>query len=183
MQDLTEALSASELTDVGSSEYNRIVQFLFKEALLLDNDRFEEWHATLAPDLTYVAPIRVTRARGDKIADVSDKSFHYLDDYKSMTTRVHRLTRTSSAWSDDPPIRYRRLVSNILVQETEKKNEFSVTSYLVVARNRFEWHEYKWITAQRNDILRKSPDGFQLAKREIILDMSVLGTPGLAVFL
>ena len=39
------------------------------------------------------------------------------------------------------------------------------------------------ITAERRDVWRETDDGFLLAKREIIVDQSVLGMSNLAVFL
>jgi hypothetical protein len=70
-----------------------------------------------------------------------------------------------------------------MVGECEKSDELHARSYLQVARSRFEWPNYQWITAERNDILRKQGDGFVIARREILVDLAVLGTPNLALFL
>ena len=88
-----------------------------------------------------------------------------------------------SAWAEDPPSRTRRLVTNVLVEETDKPQEYSVRSYLLVTRSRFNFDEYDLISAERRDILRADGEGFKLAKREILLDQAVLGTPNLAIFL
>ena len=97
--------------------------------------------------------------------------------------RIVRLTGTKSAWAEDPPSRTRRLVTNVLVEETDKPQEYSVRSYLLVTRSRFNFDEYDLISAERRDILRSDGEGFKLAKREILLDQAVLGTPNLAIFL
>ncbi|MCO2636582.1 aromatic-ring-hydroxylating dioxygenase subunit beta, partial [Pseudomonas aeruginosa] len=79
--------------------------------------------------------------------------------------------------------RTRRLVTNVFVEETEKGDEFVVTSYLLLTRNRFKDHHVDIISGERRDVLRLTEDGFKLARREVILDQAVLGTPNLAVFL
>ena len=52
-----------------------------------------------------------------------------------------------------------------------------------MTRSRFNFDEYDLISAERRDILRADGEGFKLAKREILLDQAVLGTPNLAIFL
>ena len=74
-------------------------------------------------------------------------------------------------------------MTNVLVEETDKPQEYSVRSYLLVTRSRFNFDEYDLISAERRDILRADGEGFKLAKREILLDQAVLGTPNLAIFL
>jgi 3-phenylpropionate/cinnamic acid dioxygenase small subunit len=169
---------------IGSETYNRVVEFLYREAWLLDHDRFEEWLATLAQDLIYIAPVQVTRSRDSGGRSLTGRTnYHYYDDYKVMAARIRRLVNTTSAWSDDPPIRIRRVIANVMVAETEADNELHVRSYLQLARNRFEAPNHQWITAERNDILRREGDSFLVARREILLDTAVLGTPNLAFFL
>jgi 3-phenylpropionate/cinnamic acid dioxygenase small subunit len=97
--------------------------------------------------------------------------------------RIMRLTGTKSAWAEDPPSRTRRLVTNVRVSRTAKPNELSVTSYLLVTRSRFNFSEYDLISAERRDLLREDGESFKLARREIIVDQAVLGTPNLAIFL
>lgn len=169
---------------ISSPVYNEVVAFLYREAWLLDHDLFNEWLQTLAQDLVYTAPVQVTRARGDQRKSLTGRiGYHYHDTYQTMAVRIRRILGTTSAWSDDPPVRCRRFVSNIVAGELERPGEYHVRSYLQVARNRFEWPTYQWITAERNDLLRKAGDSFQLARREILVDVSVLGTPNLGLFL
>jgi 3-phenylpropionate/cinnamic acid dioxygenase small subunit len=108
---------------------------------------------------------------------------HFHDDWRSMMGRVMRLTGTKSAWAEDPPSRTRRLVTNVRVNETEKADEFAVVSYLLVTRSRFNFDEFDLISCERHDLLRRDGESFKLARREILLDQAVLGTPNLAIFL
>jgi 3-phenylpropionate/cinnamic acid dioxygenase small subunit len=108
---------------------------------------------------------------------------HFDDDYSSIMGRLQRLG-TKSAWAEDPPSRTRRLVTNVRVWETSKPNEFETESYLLLSRSRYEHYQLQVLSCVRHDLLRRSgPGAFKLARREIIVDQSVLGMANLAVFL
>jgi 3-phenylpropionate/cinnamic acid dioxygenase small subunit len=173
----------SERLPVGSALYNRIVEFLYEEAALLDQIRLQEWGARLAPDLIYTAPLRETRPMDQQNSSFVRTVQHFHDDWRSVMGRIMRLTGTKSAWAEDPPSRTRRLVTNVMAAKTAKADEFSVTSYLLVTRSRFNSPEYDLISAERRDILRQDGDSFKLARREIIVDQAVIGTPNFAIFL
>lgn len=167
---------------VGSPVHNEVVQFLYDEARLLDQIRLKEWTALLAEDLVYAAPLRETRP-----THLQDESYvrtmqHFHDDYRSIMGRVMRLTG-KSAWAEDPPSRTRRLVTNVDVAQGDKSDEYLVRSYLLVTRSRFDFDEFDLISAERVDVLRRVGGSFKLARREILLDQAVLGTPNLAIFL
>lgn len=171
------------LVPIGSPVYNQILQFLYVEARLLDETRLKEWGDTLAQDLIYTAPLRETRPVSQQAASVVRTMQHYHDDWRSVMGRIVRLTGTKSAWAEDPPSRTRRLVTNVLVEATDKPGEYSVRSYLLVTRSRFNFDEFDLISAERRDVLRVDGESFKLARREILLDQAVLGTPNLAIFL
>jgi 3-phenylpropionate/cinnamic acid dioxygenase small subunit len=171
------------LVAIGSPVYNQILQFLYVEARLLDETRLKEWGDTLAQDLIYTAPLRETRPVSQQAASVVRTMQHYHDDWRSVMGRIVRLTGTKSAWAEDPPSRTRRLVTNVLVEATDKPDEYSVRSYLLVTRSRFNFDEFDLISAERRDVLRADGESFKLARREILLDQAVLGTPNLAIFL
>jgi 3-phenylpropionate/cinnamic acid dioxygenase small subunit len=173
----------SERVPIGSALYNRIVEFLYEEAALLDQIRLQEWGARLAPDLIYTAPLRETRPMDQQNSSFVRTVQHFHDDWRSVMGRIMRLTGTKSAWAEDPPSRTRRLITNVMVAETAKPDEFSVTSYLLVTRSRFNSPEYDLISAERRDVLRQDGESFKLARREIIVDQAVIGTPNFAIFL
>ncbi len=189
VQDKSAAPAAAEVAPkgkrvpIGSATYNQVVEYLYDEATMLDETRLRDWAATLAEDLVYGAPLRQTRSLVQQAASVIRTVQHYHDDYRSMMGRIMRLTGTKSAWAEDPPSRTRRLVTNVMVRETAKADEFEVVSYLLVMRSRFNFDEYDMISGERSDLLRRSGDTFKLARREILLDQAVLGTPNLAIFL
>lgn len=172
-----------ERVPLGSALYNRIVEFLYEEAALLDQIRLQEWGARLAPDLIYTAPLRETRPMDQLNSSFVRTVQHFHDDWRSVMGRIMRLTGTKSAWAEDPPSRTRRLITNVMVAKTAKRDEFSVTSYLLITRSRFNSPEYDLISAERRDVLRQDGESFKLARREIIVDQAVIGTPNFAIFL
>jgi 3-phenylpropionate/cinnamic acid dioxygenase small subunit len=172
-----------QMVPIGSPLYNRVLEFMYIEARLLDEIRLKEWAATLAEDLVYTAPLRETRPVSQLAASYVRTTHHFEDDWRSVMGRVMRLTGTKSAWAEDPPSRTRRLVTNVMVEQGDKPDELRVRSNLLVTRSRFNFDELDLISAERQDVLRLAGDSFKLARREILLDQAVLGTPNLAIFL
>lgn len=168
---------------VGSPAYNQIAEFLYEEAWLLDEIRLKDWVARLDIDLRYTCPVRQTRSLRQHSQSIVRTVMHFDETYASIRGRVGRITDTQSAWAEDPPSRTRRLVTNILVESTEEPDEFEVTSYLLCSRSRFEETTLLMLSCVRHDLLRRHGDSFKLARREIIVDQTVLGFPNLAIFL
>lgn len=176
-------MQPGQVWPIGSPLYNRVVEFLYVEARLLDEIRLKEWGATLAEDLVYTAPLRQTRPVSQQSESVVRSTQHYDDDWRSVMGRIMRLTATKSAWAEDPPSRTRRLVTNVWVEQGAKPDEYAVRSNLLVTRSRFNFDELDLISGERRDVLRLVDGQFKLARREILLDQAVLGTPNLAIFL
>jgi 3-phenylpropionate/cinnamic acid dioxygenase small subunit len=168
---------------IGSPIYNAVLEFLYEEALILDEIRLKDWVAILAEDLVYGAPLRQTRPLAQQEASVIRTMQHFHDDYRSILGRIMRLTGTKSAWAEDPPSRTRRFVTNVAVSLGDKPDEYVVRSNLLVTRSRFNFDEFDLISGERRDVLRKHGESFKLARREILLDQAVIGTPNLAIFL
>lgn len=168
---------------VGSPDYNAVLQFLYEEAAFLDWGRYQSWVDLLADDILYTAPIRLTKSIGEREDSVDRTMMHFDENYTTLVARVGRLTKGRSAWAEDPPSRTRRAVTNLLVRPAEKAGEFEAFSYLMLSRNRFDAAQLDWVTAERRDLIRRTDKGLKLARREIIVDQSVLGTPNFAIFL
>ena len=174
-------LTSRNRVPLGSELYNRLLETLYDEAAALDERRFDDWVAMLAKDLIYQAPIRITRTGPNRDRDVMRTMFHFDEDYNSMLMRTGRLQK--SAWAEDPPSRCRRFVTNVRMALSEINGEYEVVSYLYLERSRGDIPHNESLTAERRDVWRAGDGGFTLARREIIVDQSVLGMSNLAVFL
>jgi 3-phenylpropionate/cinnamic acid dioxygenase small subunit len=167
---------------VGEPEYNEVMDFLIEEARLLDIGMLDEWLELTAQDLSYTMPIRRTTMRHQGLG-FDESMAHFDDDRASMEFRIKRITRSGNAYADDPPSRTRRLVTNLRVHETASPKEFEVTSTLLLLRSRWDAPNFDFISCSREDLLRRSGDAFEIARRKILVDQASLGTPNLAVLL
>lgn len=157
-----------------------IQDFLVYEAELLDDRKFEDWLELFTDDVSYEAPIRVTR-RTPNPTVVDDISF-FDENLQSLTLRVRRL-RTDVAWAEDPPSHTRRFVTNIRVRPSANDDELDVRSSLMLFRSRGDMGAYDLIVGERFDVLRNVEGQLRIARRRIVLDQSSLGTKNLGVFL
>jgi 3-phenylpropionate/cinnamic acid dioxygenase small subunit len=107
---------------------------------------------------------------------------HFLDDRHTLELRVKRL-KTEHAWAEDPPSRTRRFISNVRIKSGESQDEVEVRSYLLLYRNRGNDSDADLISAERQDVWRRSADGWKLGKRLILIDQGILGTKNLGIFL
>lgn len=164
-----------------TATYARVVDFLYHEAEVLDERRHREWLALLAEDVAYRAPVRVTSPHSLADSTLPDMA-HFDEDRYSLTKRIERL-ETDFAWAEDPPSRTRRFVTNIRCFEGERAGEILARSNLLLFRSRGDVHAPDLVAATRTDVLREVHGALVLARRDILLDESVLRTQNLAVFL
>lgn len=157
-----------------------VQDFLVYEAELLDDRRFEEWLELFTDDVTYEAPIRVTRKTPNPT--VVDEISFFDENLHSLTLRVKRL-RTDVAWAEDPPSHTRRFVTNMRVRPTQNEEELDVRSSLMLFRSRGDMGAYDLIVGERFDLLRSVDSRLRIARRRIVLDQSSLSTKNLGVFL
>ncbi|MDO8314937.1 MAG: 3-phenylpropionate/cinnamic acid dioxygenase subunit beta [Rugosibacter sp.] len=160
-----------------------IEQTLYREARLLDQERYKEWVGMLTEDIHYHMPGIETRYRRDKTEQVHDltRMAFYNDDLEDLKKRLRRL-ETGTAWSEDPATRYTHMITNIEVVPTEKEDEVLVYSNFLAYRNRNE-KDQDTLIGNREDIWRKTAEGYKLAKRMIILKQNVLLSKNLNVYL
>ncbi|MFF0447507.1 3-phenylpropionate/cinnamic acid dioxygenase subunit beta [Streptomyces sp. NPDC004609] len=156
-------------------------QWLVDEAYLLDAQEYEEWLELLTEDIHYLMPVRVTTALGSGY-DTSPGMAHFDEDKYSLSRRVARFL-TEHAWTEDPPSRMRHYVTNVRTFATADPDHLVAESAVLLFRSRGDVNESALVSAGREDLLRRGPDGWLLARRTILTDESVLRMQNLAVFL
>lgn len=162
--------------------YYRVQQFLYLECRLLDEERYEEWLGLLTEDIHYWMPLVQARYRKDPKPRYDPHRMAYYDD--DLFTLRRRITRAlhPTAWAEDPPTRTVHHVSNIEVERTDNPDEYRVYSTFTCCRGRNEVEE-SVLHGRRVDLLRETPNGLRLARREIYITQSVLLSKNLNVFL
>jgi len=164
-----------------SDLHNTIYGWLVDEAYTLDEQRYEDWLKTLADDIHYIMPVRVTTALGTSFS--TSPGMAHLDENKySLSRRVARFL-TEHAWTEDPPSRLRHFLTNVRVYETDTPGEVLADSALLLFRSRGDVNEPAIVSAHREDVFRDVDGEYKLARRVIMVDESVLRTQNLAIFL
>lgn len=102
-------------------------EFVYQEAALLDQRRFEEWLGLYTDDAVYWLPQR----DGD---DPSRDIAIIYDDWQALRGRVVRL-RSGFAYSQEPPSKTCHLVGNVRVA-AENAGTMGVSSSLVIVEAR-----------------------------------------------
>lgn len=174
--------------------FRQVEQFAYREARLLDERRFREWLELFAEDIRYWMVQRTTRYPKNSKALVLADSKRYDDsdmpregglalfdeNLDTLQRRVARL-ETGLAWSEDPPSRTRRFISNIEVKSGETGSELLVHSNFLVYKNRAETEQDFFIGA-RKDVLRRLNGSFKIASRKMVLDQTVIMAKNISIF-
>lgn len=166
---------------VGMELHHAIVSHYSAEARMLQNQQYREWFDTvIAEDIHYWMPIFEQRFVRDRRPEPTPgDAAIYNDDYAELRQRVERLL-TGQVWMEDPPSRIRYFVTNVEAYKTAP-DEFEVFSNVLVHRNRRQSEVYVH-TLGREDKLRRTPDGFKVFRRKIILDARVVQDKNLYFF-
>jgi len=174
--------------------HREVEQFLYREARLLDERRFDEWLELLTDDVRYWMAGRSNRyPRHSKAIAILDAARYVEDDMtrddelaildedkQSLNGRVRRLD-TGMAWAEDPPSRTRHLVTNIEVEPGDAAHEVTVHSNFLAYRSRAETEQDFYVGA-RKDVLRRVAGAWKIAGRKIILDQNVLLAKNVSIF-
>lgn len=158
-----------------------IREFMSREALALDERRFRDWLGFLAEDITYDVPLRVVR---EDLAEweLSPDGRIFQDNKQTLEVRVRRL-ETDFAWAEQPPSRTRHYVTNVLVDPSEKTSEYEVTSNCLIYRSRGDSIEPNFISVFRKDLVRRTIDGYEIARRWAAIDQAVINAHNLSIFI
>lgn len=156
-------------------------EFLYREAELLDDRRFDEWLGLLTEDIHYWMPIRRTTQAKDVHLEFTKPGgmAFFDDDLGTLTLRVRRLS-VGRAWAEDPPSRTRHLITNLRVTGVAG-DEMTVRCNFQLYRTRLNSEEDSWI-GRREDVLRRVNGELKLARRNIFLEQTVILSQNLSSF-
>ncbi|MGI9284813.1 MAG: aromatic-ring-hydroxylating dioxygenase subunit beta [Pseudomonadales bacterium] len=169
-----------------------VEQFYFREARLLDERKYQQWLALVAEDVEYTLPNRHTvfvdpkKRDSEALLNVEQELSHGTDanfrseNYLTLSIRVMRAFKINS-WTDNPPARTSRFVSNVEVLPSETLDCLQVYSNILIAYIRHDSDNHMY-TARRSDILRRTEEDFLIAKREVLIDWNLVTGPSLGVF-
>jgi 3-phenylpropionate/cinnamic acid dioxygenase small subunit len=165
-----------------------IEDFYYHEADLLDERRFRCWLDLLADDISYFMPIRRNVKFGQHAARENTRQgegISWFDEDKwTLTKRVDQIL-TGVHYAEEPLSRITHMVSNVQIKaarpQIEGARELDVSSRFLVYQNRVEYETYSFV-GRRHDTLRLTDNGWKIARREILLEQSILLAKNLTTF-
>jgi p-cumate 2,3-dioxygenase beta subunit len=153
----------------------RIEDFLFAEADLLDNWRLNEWLALFDPEATGYFMPTTDLPDGDPGHDL----YLIADDMTKLRSRVDQLL-SGVTWAENPRSRTRRMISNVKIDGTDA-GIARIRANFVVYRLRFEKVD-AYIGEYRYKLKAKA-DGFAILERRVVLDLEALRPHGKVSFI
>lgn len=137
-----------------------IEEFLFHEAALLDERRFEDWLALFADDGVYWIP--ATPGQTDPVGEVSIA----YEDRTLLDVRVRRL-RHPSNFADQPEARTRRVIGNLTLAGSEDGAELIVRSNFTLVE--FQNDDQRLFAGEYVHTLREESAGYRIAFKRVNL--------------
>jgi benzoate/toluate 1,2-dioxygenase subunit beta len=147
-----------------------VADFLYLEARLADECRYDEWEALWADDGLYWIP-----AGGDDPDPERQLSFAY-DNRARIASRVRQL-RAGTHHTQVPPSRLRRLISNIELLDEAADVVTVGSNFLLTEYRRGELTLWSGRTVHK---LRPDGRGFKMAYKKVILVNNVGAIPTLS---
>ena len=165
-----------------------VAEFLFHEVELIDDRRYDEWLALLAEDLVYFMPQRINVKYGEHAARENTRAgtgiSWFEEDKWTLGKRVAQI-QTGVHYAEEPLSRVCHMLSNVRITaaapDMDDPAEVTVSSRFLVYQNRVEYENYTFI-GKRRDVLRRNGDSWLVARREILLDQTVLLAKNLSIF-
>jgi 3-phenylpropionate/cinnamic acid dioxygenase small subunit len=165
----------------------KVESFLYREAELLDERRYEEWLALLAEDVRYWMPMRRNVKVGELEREFTreGQDVNWFDEGKDTLTRRVQQILTGVHWAEEPLSRICHIVSNVQVLDVKpsaaEPSEVMVKSRFLIYRNRVET-ETDILVGKREDVLHQVDGTWKLRRRKIVLDQNVLLSKNLTFF-
>jgi 3-phenylpropionate/trans-cinnamate dioxygenase beta subunit len=170
------------LAPVPLALHHEITQFLYHEASLLDDWSFREWLDLLSEDISYTMRTMVNAQTRDRRRSVQPPTTWIFNDTKSQLERRIARLETGMAWAEEPPSRTRHLATNVQVMPAAHADEFDVRLNYILYRAQKERDETFYAGMRRDRVRRTdSRHGWQVCRREIVLDQVVLTSHNLSV--
>jgi 3-phenylpropionate/cinnamic acid dioxygenase small subunit len=155
-----------------------VLTFLFHEAALLDERRYEEWIDLLDDDFEYLVPTPLVR-EDPALASYDGRGWAASENKASFGLKLLRIT-SDHAWADRPAAFQRHHVSNV-VQQDDGGSELVVRSNVIVTRAR-QPAPFGVFSAQRVDRLRPDTDrGYRMVARTVYLDTDLATAAQLSI--
>ncbi|AXF25552.1 3-phenylpropionate dioxygenase [Burkholderia pyrrocinia] len=162
--------------------HHEITQFLYREAECLDAWRFRDWLELLSDDVRYTMRTTVNAQTRDRRKGVQPPTTWIFNDSNAQLERRIARLETGMAWAEEPPSRTRHLLANVRIEPADAPDEYDVQVNYLLYRSQKERDETFYVGARRDRVRRAgNVAGWQVCRREIVLDQAVLSSHNLSV--
>lgn len=138
---------------------HQIESFLYYEARLMDENRYDEWLSLWTEDALYWVP-----SNRDDVDPKRELSIIYVD-RKGLEERIEQMI-SGERWAQEPRSRMRRLISNI---ELEEGSDGLVTVYSNFNLTELRRGRQEAITGRTMHKLRPDGEGFKITQKKVML--------------
>ncbi|MGE0736523.1 MAG: aromatic-ring-hydroxylating dioxygenase subunit beta [Alphaproteobacteria bacterium] len=147
--------------NVTPEQQMEIERFIYQQAEMLDDKRWEEWIGLFTPDGKYWMPVTDQQTVADDMPNI------FYEDIDLMTVRMKRVNHPR-AWSQKPPHRTAHVVSGVIVESFDPKTGDAVV------RSKFYMTEFRrdvlrYFTGKYRHTLKKTPDGYRIKLQRVDL--------------
>ena len=151
-----------------------VVAFLYEEARLADEARYAEWLALWTDDAVYWVP-----ATTDPGTQPDTQISHIYDNRTRLETRI-KLLQTGHRYSQEPPSRMRRLISNIEVSEAADGELVAGSNFVLGELAIQSKHEMHWWVGRTTHRLRRVDGALRMRQKTVVLINAAEPLPNLA---
>lgn len=136
----------------------KVENFLYREARLMDENRFMEWFELFADPCLYWVPANQEEYDPDKHVSL------FYGDRRTVNNHVVRL-QEGKAFAQEPRSRLRRVVSNIEIEDGGE--EISVHANFII--NEIRKHEQRYHTGRSHYKLVPADGDFRIRYKKAVL--------------
>jgi benzoate/toluate 1,2-dioxygenase beta subunit len=137
----------------------RVKQFLYHEALLMDEHRYDDWLALWTEPALYWVP-----SNRDQIDPRREVSLIY-DDWVRLQLRIARL-KSGFAHAQEPKSRMRRIISNVEIEVAENDEVITHSNFMLTELRRGKQDLFAGRTTHR---LRPDDGAFKMISKKVLL--------------
>ena len=137
----------------------RVEQFLYRQAEILDDRLWDDWLKLFAVDGYYWMPASPEQTIGEGQTNI------FYEDHYLMRIRIGRINHPS-AWSQNPPNRTGHVISNVIVESEDRETGD------LVARSKFHVVEYRndeqrYFAGKYRHDLKHTQNGYQICLQRV----------------
>lgn len=139
---------------------SRVSAFLFREARLIDERRFDEWVDLFADDGQYWVPCNGPASDPNRQVSI------VFDTVEMLRTRLERM-KSGKQYAQDPPSRTCHVISNVHVEDGSDGEVVAYSSLVVFEARRH--HHKDFFAGACTHRLRSDGDGFRIVEKRVEL--------------